>query len=360
MDPAYVALALTPGIGRARLTALVERCGSAEAVFEAPARELCDVPGVGTAAATAIGERSPADGERVIRRAVERGGTVLVPGAPAFPIRLTEIPDAPALLFAAGRLELLHRPAVAMVGSRGNSRYGAEAARFFAAGCAGAGLVVVSGMARGIDAVAHEAALEAGGDTVGVLGNGLGVVYPSANRRLYERMNADGCLITEFPPGERPTAGSFSRRNRLISGLAHLVLVIEAGDRSGALVTAGYGTEQGRDVLAVPGSIFSPVSRGCNRLIQHGAKPALGLRDVFEEFGIRQEGVPGAALPTDLSDDERRVLDLVANGDLQVDDIAAGLAVPAAHALAVLTSLEIRGLLVQEPGKLFRKARRCP
>lgn len=355
-DPAYVALALTPGIGRARLNALLAEFGAAASVLDAPSAALQAVPGMTSAAATAVRERKREHGAKVLARIAEMGASILLPDDPAFPRRLREIPDAPVMLFAAGRMELLDTPAVAIVGSRGHSRYGAEAARFFAAGSVRAGLTVVSGMARGVDAIAHEAALEADGGTVGVLGNGLGVVYPSANARLYEAVGERGCLITEFPPGERPNAGSFTRRNRLISGLARLVLVVEAGERSGALVTAGCAVEQGRDVLAVPGSIFSPVSKGCNRLIQQGAKPALGIRDVVEEFGIAMPGAPGAALPSGLSSDERRVIDLVGSAELHVDQIADGLQLPTAHALALLTSLEIRGVISQQPGKLFRKA----
>lgn len=355
-DAAYVALALTPGIGRARLHALLAAFGSAPAAIDAPAAALKEVAGMTLAAASAVRACRVEDGEKVLARVADAGAVALAPEDPGFPRRLREIPDAPVLLFARGRLPLLQTPAVAIVGSRGHSRYGAEAARFFAAGCVRTGLVVVSGMARGVDAIAHEAALEADGGTVGVLGNGLGVVYPSANARLYEAVGARGCLLTEFPPGERPNAGSFTRRNRLISGLARLVLVVEAGERSGALVTAGCAVEQGRDVLAVPGSIFSAVSKGCNRLIQQGAKPALGIRDIVEEFGIALPGAPGAALPSGLSSDERRVIDLIGSAELHVDQIADGLAVPAADALALLTSLEIRGILSQHPGKLFRKA----
>ena len=161
-------------------------------------------------------------------------------------------------------------------------------------------------------------------------------------------------MLTEFPPGERPNAGSFPRRNRLISGLARVTLVVEARERSGALITADCALTQGRDVLAIPGPITSPVSVGCNRLIQLGAKPALGLRDVLEEYGIALPEVPSAALPTDLSVEERRVLDVLALGPEQVDDVACRLAQPAADTLAVLTSLEIRGLVDQEPGKVFR------
>ena len=178
--------------------------------------------------------------------------------------------------------DVFARAAVGIVGSRDHTSYGAEAARLLAAGVASAGAVVVSGMARGIDAIAHAAALDAGGNSVGILGNGFGVIYPAANRVLYERMVARGCLITELPPGERPHAGAFPRRNRLISGLAGVTVVVEAAPTSGALITADCALDQGRVALAVPGPITSPTSIGCNKLIQQGAKPVLTPGDILE------------------------------------------------------------------------------
>jgi DNA processing protein len=209
-------------------------------------------------------------------------------------------------------------------------------------------------MARGLDAIAHTAALDAGGATVGVLGNGLGVVYPLANRTLYDRVAAEGCLLTEHAPGEPPHVGSFPRRNRLISGLGLVTLVTEARDRSGTLITVESALQQGREVLAVPGPITSPTSAGCNRLIQSGAKPALGLRDVLEECGRAGPDTPAVTLPTNLSVEERDVLDALTLGLEHVDDLANHLGATAATTLSVLTSLEIRGLVTQQPGKLFR------
>ncbi len=355
-DPAYVALALTPGIGRARLEVLLATFGDAARVLRAPRDDLVQVPGISRAAATAILRSSWEQGEVASERATALGGEVLVPADPAFPSALRDIPDAPTLLFASGKTEYLNEAAVAIIGSRTHSRYGAEVCRHLAGGLARTGLTVVSGMARGIDALAHGATLDAGGRTVGVLGNGLGVVYPSANRLLYERVAADGCLLTEFPPGERPHAGSFPRRNRLISGLARVTLVVEAREKSGALITVDCALQQGREVMVVPGPITSPVSNGCNRLIQQGAKPALGLRDVLEEYGMTVNDAVSVDLPRDLSEVERSTLTLFDSGDRHIDEIAGDLACGAAEALAVLTSLEIRGLVTQQPGKIFRRA----
>jgi len=351
-DAAYVALALVPGVGRVRLEILMQAFGSADVVLAATLRQLNSVVRISRAAATAIHGTAAAAGTEIIDKVVGQGGVVLTPADAGFPGELRQIPDAPTLLFAKGRLDLLQGPCVALVGSRDHSRYGAEVASELSAGIAAAGITVVSGMARGLDAVAHQAALDAGGGTVGVLGNGLGVIYPAANRVLYERVVAAGCLLTEFPPGERPHAGSFPRRNRLISGLARATVVLEARDGSGALITADCALSQGREVMAVPGQITSRVSRGTNRLIQMGAKPVLELRDVLEEYGISE--VPEVSLPADLSDAERRALEALGDGAELVDEVTARLACAPAESLAVLTSLEIRGLVEQGPGKVFR------
>ena len=355
-DVAYVTLALVPGIGRARMDLLLASFGSAKAVLRAEFNDLLEVPSIGPAAATAIRNASTVTGDKAVRRTKQLGGVLLCPGDGGFPRTLREIPDAPTMLFALGNVDLLHRDAVAIVGSRSHTRYGGTACRMFASGVSRAGLVVVSGLARGLDRIAHEATLDVGGGTVGVLGNGLGVVYPAANSALYDGVAANGCLLTEFPPGERPSVGSFPRRNRLISGLSKVTLIVEARDRSGALITADCALAQGKDVLAVPGPITSPLSVGCNRLIQHGAKPALGLRDVLEEYGLTYDRAPATSVPTDLTEQERSILDILALGIEHVDEIANRWGHPAAEVLAVLTSLEIRGLVSQEPGKVFRPA----
>ncbi len=353
---AHLALALVPGVGRARFTALTGALGTPEDVLHASPDALGAVHGVSRAAARAIANADVVAAARIVERVEELGGAVLLDTDPKFPALLRLIPAAPLVLFALGDLTLLNDPAVAIVGSRTHTRYGAEACRHFAGGVARAGLVVVSGMARGLDAVAHTACLDAGRGTIGILGNGLGVVYPAANRRLYDRVAHEGCLLTEFRPGERPNAGSFPRRNRLISGLARCTLVIEAGDKSGTLITVNKALEQGREVLVVPGPITSPLSMGCNRLLQQGAKPVLGLRDVLEEYGRAPDVAGVVTSPSDLTDEERRMLDALDVGADSLDELAIRLNATAADVLAVLTSLEIRGLVTQESGGMVRRA----
>ncbi|HYC31843.1 MAG TPA: DNA-processing protein DprA, partial [Gemmatimonadales bacterium] len=317
---AWLALALVPGIGPSRFHRLLETFETPLGALSAPFAFLCAVPGMTVAAATAVRGASLDQGRRLLASVDRYGGHVLLPPDPEYPAALRLIPEAPTALFAQGDLSLISHPAVAIVGSRDHSSYGGEVCRRLSWAAAEAGAVVVSGMARGLDAVAHGAALDAGGRTVGVLGNGLGVVYPSANRRLYDRVRASGLLLTEFPPGERPNAGSFPRRNRIISGLARVTVVVEAGGTSGALITAGTALDQGREVMVVPGPITSERSVGCNRLIRDGAAPLLEERDLLEHYpdvvpptGARARGTGGvpSPLPDTLGPAERRVAELI-------------------------------------------------
>jgi DNA processing protein len=369
-----VALALTPGIGAARLRALLDCFGSADGALAAPSALLCRVAGISPACATAIKQASAGQGTEILRHVESLGATCLLPGDPRFPAVLADIPEPPQLLFALGRLDLLAPPAVAIVGSRDHSPYGAECCRLIAAQSARAGLAVVSGMARGLDAVAHHAALDAGGGTIGVLGNGLGVVYPAANRGLYQQVERNGLLLTEFPPGERPHPGSFPRRNRLISGLARVTVVVEAARGSGTMRTVESALEQGRDVMAVPGPITSMTSEGTNRLIRDGAEPLLEMADLlrhFEDVGIRgaggqggPEGLPdgrrGAVetqleFPVSLSDLESLVARTLGGDAAIADDLALRLSQPVGVVLDALSGLELAGVVEAVSGGRFRR-----
>ena len=356
---AYLALAQVPGIGASRVRTLLAAFGSARGAIQAPHGAIAALPGFSRAAATAIRAAGIARGAEVIAQLTQLGAVVLLPEDVAFPPLLREIPERPALLFAWGDIALLKRPAVAIVGSRNHTTYGAEAARLLAAGVASAA-VVVSGMARGIDAVAHAATLDAGGASVGVLGNGFGVIYPAANRTLYDRMIARGCLVTELPPGERPHAHTFPRRNRLVSGLAAATVVVEAATGSGALITADAALDQGRAVLAVPGPITSPTSVGCNKLIQQGAKPALCAGDILEELGLgglTPGPCPGASgertPPGDLTPLQESLWTALVAESQHIDALSGATNAPTSDVLTALTDLELRGVVRQEPGMRF-------
>jgi DNA processing protein len=360
---AYLALTQVPGMGPARLKALLTAFSSAHGAHSAPFEFLCTELGFSRAFASAI-KATPLDaGRQIVEDAGRLGARILVPDDGDYPELLRHIPDPPPVLFTVGDATLLSRPAAAVVGSRDHSSYGAEVCRRVAGPAALAGIVIVSGMARGLDAVAHSAALDNGGSTIGVLGNGAGVIYPSANRKLYERVAASGLLVSEFPPGERPTAGSFPRRNRLISGLSRVTVVIEAAAGSGALITAGTALDQGREVMAVPGNITSGTSVGCNRLIRDGATPLLEPVDLMEHFPELAEHVPASSmsltapepLPETLSAAERELAVLVGRKPLHPDELANRCRRPIAEVLSILCGLEIAGIIEQGPGRLFKR-----
>jgi len=362
---AQVALALVNGIGHARHTILLKACSTAYGALAAPFEFLRSLPGISPACATAIKATSVAQGERILREVEQHGGRCLVPGDAEFPSILATIPEPPAVLFALGRLEWLDRPAVAVVGSRDHSAYGADACRLVVAAAAEGRLAVVSGMARGLDAVAHLAALDLGAATIGVLGNGFGIIYPAANRVLYERMRREGLLLTEFPPGNRPTAGSFQRRNRLISGLARVTIVVEAASGSGTLITVDSALAQGRDVMVVPGLITSPTSVGTNRLLRDGATPFLEPADLmaaYPELAPRRGSRAVSALPVaaepplPLTPLERRVFQTLDRMPRHLDALVEVLGAPVADLLAALCALELYGVARQQPGRRFLRA----
>jgi len=366
---AWISLALTPGIGPQRFQSLIGAFGSPDGAQAAPFALLCTVPGISRASATAVKEGAVGRlGAKALEDLGKIGARVILPPDPEYPELLREIPDPPVVLFAWGRLELLGTPpsadastrppaCAAIVGTRHPTDYGAEVTRRAAVGCVEAGITVVSGMARGCDAIAHAAALDAHGNTIGVLGNGFGVIYPAANRALYERMVAEGLLLSEFPPGERPHAGSFPRRNRLISGLARATLVVEAGETSGALITASAALEQGREVLAVPGMITSAQSAGTNRLIRDGATPFLGGADLL---GLYPE-VAGAVAKGDVESRELRLattdplLRHVPHDGALLDTIVDASGWPVAQVLDRLMEFELEGRVEQRPGRVFRR-----
>lgn len=360
---AYLALALVPGVGTARLDTLRSACGSWIGALEAPIAFLCTIPTISLAVATAIAQRDRAVVDRLEQALHRLNGFHLTPFDQDYPALFRHIDEPPPLLFGLGRREWLDQPSVAVVGSRHPTSYGIEVTASLAAGLAQAGLVVVSGMARGLDAVAHWAAVRNGGRTIGVLGNGLGVIYPAANAALYQRVGEEGLLLTEFPPGERPHAGSFPRRNRLISGLARVTVVVEAAERSGTLRTASAALDQGREVLAVPGPITSRTSVGTNQLLRaSGAAPCLQLEDILEffpEVAASTRLHSGGASPAGaeaLRADLRRVFEALDGAVRSVDGLADELRLDPATVLRAASELEIAGLAEGGAGG-FRRAR---
>jgi DNA processing protein len=360
---AYLTLTQVPGMGPERLKTLLSAFPTAIGAYSAPFDLLGSLPGFSCALATAIKATPLEVGRKTAEEADRLGAGILIPEDGSYPELLRHIADPPPVLFTLGDEGLLLRPAVAIVGSRDHSNYGAVVCRLLASTAASAGVAVVSGMARGLDAVAQTAALDAGGTTIGVLGNGLGVIYPAANRTLYGRVARDGLLVSEFPPGERPHAGSFPRRNRLISGLSRVTVVVEAAVGSGALITAEFAMEQGREVMAVPGNISSAVSVGTNRLLRDGATPLLESNDLLLHFaGLPNSGlmltvVPPLSrpLPPELSPEERELAGLFDKGSLHPDELSTRLNRPVGEVLGLLCGLEIAGVIEQGPGRMFRR-----
>jgi DNA processing protein len=359
-------LSLVPGIGPQRLTSLLRQYGTADAVFRVPARQLALLPGFGPELARRVADFGGAAGEAPVRHAIDilrrAGAVAIAPDDPLYPEPFRTLAEPPFLLFAAGDPELLRAPAIAFVGTRSPSSYGRAAAIDLAGGLARAGYAIVSGMARGIDTEAHQAALAEGGTTVGVLGHGIDSVYPPENRALFRQVRERGLLLTEFAPGERPKAGNFPRRNRLIAALSRAVVVVEMGLKSGAQHTVNYALEHGQEVMAVPGPIGSATSAGTNQLIRDGARMVTSVGEILEEL----EGVgsgqaarprpspPQAALPL-LAPDEDRVVRSLAGSAMHVDSLAAETGLATGKLLGVLLELELRGVVESLPAKHFRR-----
>lgn len=364
-------LALISGIGPSRLAALLARFGSAERVLAAPVGEVARLPGFGRALASrvsaAAGAEAGARARDTLRALRDLGARAVTPDDAGYPARLLELADPPFVLYLLGDPSLLEGAAMGVVGTRAPTPYGRAAAVGLSGDLARAGYVIVSGMARGIDAAAHGAALDAGGGTVGVLGHGLDRVYPAENRALFRRLRERGLLLSELPPGEEPLAGNFPRRNRLIAALSAGVLVVEMGERSGARHTVDYALELGREVFAVPGPIGSPSSAGTNQLLKEGARLVTSARDVLEELhGVGKAGAPpppppppprspaAAAAPVPaLPPEEGRVLGALALEPRHVDDVAASVSLPTSRVLAALLALELHGLVEALPGTRF-------
>ena len=347
----WVGLSLVPGIGPAKFRRLVESLGSPEDAWKAPPAQLAAVGLDRRAIDSLVSTRARVDLRREMERIETMQLQVLTLRDDDYPRLLQHIADPPPVLYVKGELLPEDELAVAIVGTRRPTIYGRQAAELFGGGLAKHRITVTSGLARGIDTFAHRAALDCGGRTLAVLGSGLDIIYPAENKKLAAEIAERGALISEFPLGTKPDGINFPRRNRIISGLSPACIVIEAGDSSGALITAEFALEQGRDVFAVPGSIFSPASRGPNRLIFEGAKPARGLEDVLEdlqiETAVEHREVRGA-IPE--SETEVTVFRCLGHEPLHVDEIRRAVCLPMSVVSSTLTLLELKGLARQAGG----------
>jgi len=362
-----VALAATSGLTPRGCALLLAHYHAPEAILAASAGALASVSGVSELAAKSLASgESGRRAEHLLRESERLGLSVLTPDDAAYPARLRELPDPPPTLWRRGGGECTPA-ALAIVGSRRPSSYGRTMAERFGRELAQAGVTVVSGLARGIDAAAHRAALEIGGRTIAVLGCGLDRVYPPEHRALQEAIGRDGTLLTEFPLGAPPLAHHFPRRNRLISGLALGVVVVEAGERSGSLITARLALEQGREVFAVPGNLGAGGSVGTNRLIKAGAMLVERVDDMLEAVALQLDpsflrpprpspSVVQTPAAAPLTTEEHALADHVTDEPRHMDELAVRVGRPVQQVAALLVSLEIKGAVRQLPGQFYRRS----
>jgi DNA processing protein len=364
MEPreALVALNLIGHVGPVRVRQLLEHFGEAPAILRASRGQLLQVRGIGEECAESIaGWEKTTDLGAELKRIAEFGCRVVIQADPEYPELLRQIYDPPIVLYVKGELSQKDKNSVAMVGSRMTTHYGIETARKLAYQLAYVGVTVVSGGARGIDTAAHQGALSGKGRTVAVLGTGINLITPPENRNLFEQIAASGALITQFPfnrPGDKQ---SFPIRNRIIAGMTLGAVVVEANLTSGALITANFATEYGRQVFAVPGRIDSPRSKGCHELIKKGAKLCEGAEDILSEFeylfpASNRPPTPdqtGTLPAIELSQHEQTVCELLSNEETGIDEVIRKSGLPSSAVSVALLSLEMKRLVRQLPGKMF-------
>jgi DNA processing protein len=359
---ATLRLAFIPGIGPRLRRALLDRFGSAQAALRAAPSQWREVPGVGPKVVRALETADQIDVDAEIELCQANNIGLLLDYHLQYPRLLKEIADPPSVLFYRGQLSEADSIAVAIVGTRHATRYGRRQAERLAAELARAGVTIVSGLARGIDAHAHRGAVAAGGRTIAVLGNGLLNLYPRENEELAAAVIDHGVLFSEFPPRSPPMKGHFPRRNRLITGLTLGVVVVEAGRRSGALISARLAAEQGRDVFAVPGPVDSRSSHGCHQLLRDGAILVESADDVFEHLGPlvapapRPDG-PIVRRPSELTlnEQEKTVLAAIDSGPTAIDQIVATSGLPVHRVLSTISVLEMRRLVHRVSGQLVER-----
>ena len=357
----WICFSYVKGIGAVRFKAILDTFGDAESAWNAPPEALHSAG----LSAKIIGNfravRVQLDPDQVWERLQRLGITALTWDDADYPRRLKDVDQPPPVLYARQALAPADEWAVGIVGTRRATPYGRQVTEELARVLANSGVTVVSGLARGIDAVAHQAALRAGGRTIAVLGSGPDHIYPPEHRRLAEEIIAQGAVLSDYPPGTPPDAANFPPRNRIISGISIAVVVVEAGDTSGALITANFAVEQGRDVFAVPGSITSAQSKGTNRLIKQGAIPMLDPQDVLEALNLNmvtQHRQARLVIPADPT--EERLLKAIGAEPTHIDEIQNQSGLPIEQVAAALSLMELKGMVRQVGGMHYVGVRELP
>lgn len=352
---AWLRLSLTPGLTGAALRRLLAAFGSPAAILSGSRSALERIVDPALADALVRGPASESV-EAALAWATLPGQQILVPDGRHYPALLKETPDPPPVLYAAGRIELLERFAIAVVGSRNATAQGMRNAERFARAIADAGCCIVSGLALGIDAAAHRGGLAGEGSSIAVLGNGIDIVYPRRNAALCAELKERGLLLSEFPLGTAPLAANFPRRNRVIGAIARGCLVVEAAVPSGSLITARIAADLGREVFAIPGSIHSPLSKGCHYLIKQGAKLVETAQDVLEEFAIEAMAEQREATARSAPDRESEiVLQALGHDPCSFETLLARTKLPVDRLIGVLTQLEIQGHVSTMAGGFYQR-----
>ncbi|MCX9157320.1 DNA-processing protein DprA [Niveibacterium sp. 24ML] len=357
---AWLRLTLAPGVGPEKQRSLLAAFGLPEAVFASGRRAVAAVVGDAVAAKLFDADNAEAIAQGLAWRG-EPGNAIVTLGDPEYPPTLLQTADPPLLLYVKGRVELLSRPALAVVGSRHASAQGLENAEAFSRALSAAGLLIVSGLALGIDAAAHRGGLDGVGGTLAFIGTGADRIYPARNASLARRIAESGAIVSEFPLGTPSVAHNFPKRNRLIAGLAQGVLVVEAAPASGSLITARLAGELGREVLAIPGSIHSPLSKGCHQLIKQGAKLVESAHDVLEELRW-QVSVPAplgraeaVQAPPPASGAEADLLAALGFDPVDADTLCTRSKLTPDALFAILLELELAGRVARLPGGRFQR-----
>jgi DNA processing protein len=354
-----ISLSMQAGLGPCTLSALLDKFGTAKSVLAASTPELLSIRGVGEKTVNQVREANNLDLASEVLRWCEQQKTNIIPQASIFfPHWLGELSDNPALLYVQGEIIPEDRLSVAVVGTRHATPYGITQANRFSYGLAKAGITIVSGLARGIDAAAHRGALDAGGRTIAILGSGLANIYPREHANLAKEVSRSGAVISEYAPHCPPRCGQFPQRNRLIAGLTLGTLVIEAPDRSGALITARLAGELNRDVFALPGPINSRASRGCNQLIRDGAILVQSVEELIDELGPLGEAIPTAnghvirnSGELNLNEIENCVLNAIEPTGTLIDEVIATTPYTAQQVITVISVLEIRRMIRRLSGQ---------
>jgi len=357
-DAFWLAFSTVRGIGAVRFRKLLNFFGELSVAWQADRNELISAGLTDKAIDQVLESRKNIKPENLEADLTRKAIKYLTWNSPGYPRYLLEIAQPPPVLYYIGEILPEDDLAVAIVGTRNVTRYGKQITHDTAAYLAGSGITVVSGLARGVDGIAHQAAIEAGGRTFAVLGSGVDVIYPPEHRKLARDITQHGAVISDYPPGTKPDGINFPPRNRIISGLSRGTVVVEAGERSGALITAKFALEQGRDIFAVPGSVLSQMSKGTNQLIAEGATPMTNPVIITDTLNLARTGKERKTEQIEISMIEKNILRVMGDESLHIDEICARTSLSIEKLTAELTMMELKGIVQRENGMEYQRVKK--